>query len=201
MIDEIKLLKVDNELNERFLRKNDPELLNGIMAATLETEKRKTKIQFAESVQKTENENTVAVVPQSGNSSEISRNASVGESFGTRSRAASTTSSADIRAGRPHMNLSFVIKSEICENECILERTDLNTFEHNMRAQFCELLADVEEIKLTTKDILYATEMFKDFVVRKGRIIFYDFLRVKDLLRTRIAIHNICLDLVFNSYS
>lgn len=166
LITEIKLLKVDNELNERFLHENDPELLNGIVAATLDAEKRKTKIQFAESV----NENQS--VAQTGNTSEISQNASFADSslglHSRPSRAASLGSSiGTFRGGR--MNLSFVVKSDICEIESELEWTKLNVFEQNMRTQFGELLAEIEEIKLTTQDILYTTEMFKYFVIVKGK--------------------------------
>lgn len=170
LIEEIKLLKVDNELNERFLKKNDPELLNGIMAATKETEKRKIKIQFAESVHEYQTETNNIVAPTS-NSSENSRSASFAESlYGSQSRASSRASSVGtFRAGREPMNLSFVIKSEICSIECSLELKELNLFEQSMKTQFCELLAEVEEIKLTTQDILYATDMFKDFVICKGK--------------------------------
>lgn len=165
MIEEIKLLKVDNELNERFLRKNDPELLNGILIAT-ETEKRKTKIQFADSV----HEHETHVGAQTGNSSENSRNVSFNDSH---SRAGSTASSVGtFRSGR-HANLSFVIKWDICDVELGIELVDLKSFEQIMRTQFCELLAEMEEIKLATQDIRYATDMFKDFVICKGKKIEY----------------------------
>lgn len=170
LIEEIKLLKVDNELNERFLRKNDPELLNGILAATLESDKRKTKIQFAESVHENQNETSNVVAP-TGNSSEISRSGSLAASpYGSYSRTPSIASSTGtFRAGRSPMNLSFVIKLEICETECAVERGDLNVFEQNMKTQFCELLAEIEEIKFTTQDVLHAIEMFKEFVIVRGK--------------------------------
>lgn len=171
---EIKLLKVENELNERFLQKNDPELLNGILTATLDTEKRKTKIQFAESVQDHQTVNAVQTNADTGNSSENSRNASFVESlYGSTPRAASTASSAGtFGVGRQQMSLSFVIKADICEAECKLERTVLDAFEQKMKTKFCELLAEVEEIKLTTKDLNHATERFNDFVIAKGKITF-----------------------------
>lgn len=174
LMEEVKLLKVENELNERFLGKNDPELLNGIMAATLETEKRKTTIKFADSVHEhiTGNDNVLGSVqtPVTGNSSEISRSA--GSNAGSaHSRAESIVSSVGTSRGRHQANLSFVIKSEICEAECKLEQTDLDVFEQNMRSQFCQLLAETEEIKLATKDVIHATEMFSDFVIAKGKAI------------------------------
>lgn len=169
LIEEIKLLKIDNELNERFLRKNDDELLAGLMAATHDTENRKTKIQFAESVHEPQTK-TNNVVPQTCNSSEHSRNTSsiAGSSIPSRS-ASSISSIGSLRRRRQPMSLSLVIKTNICQTECDVERGELNIFQQNMRSQFTDLLAEVEEIKLTTQDILYATGMFKDFVILKGR--------------------------------
>lgn len=167
-MEEIKLLKVDNELNERFLRKNDPELLNGIMAATLEPDNRKTKIQFAESVH--DYQKDTGNVASTVNSSEKSRSLDESSTVGSHSKNASIASSTGtFHKGQSQKCLSFVIKSEICEGECALERADLNVFQQNMRSQFCEILAEIEEIKLTSQDALHATEMFKDFVVLKGK--------------------------------
>ncbi|KAG4066405.1 hypothetical protein HA402_007041 [Bradysia odoriphaga] len=66
------------------------------------------------------------------------------------------------------MGLSFAVKTGICENECEVERAALNIFEQNMRTQFTELLAEIEEIKLTSQDVCYARETFNDFVISKG---------------------------------
>lgn len=188
-MEEIKLLKVDNELNERFLRKNYPELLNGIMAATLEPDNRKTKIQFAESVH--EHQKETGIVASTANSSEKSRSRSLDESsnFGSHSKGASIASSVGtFQVGQSQKSLSFVIRSEICESECALERADLNVFEQNMRSQFCELLAEVEEIKLTSQDALHATEMFKDFVVVKGKEV-RCFINLKSELKKGVLVY------------
>lgn len=155
LIEEIKLLKLDNVLNERFLRKNDEELLNGILTE-MDTENRKPKIQFAESVSEHQNE--------SGVPHTISRDISFAESI---SRASSISSLAGSRARKP-TNLSFVVKSNICQSESDLERASLGAFEHMMKAKFIDLLAEIEEIKLTTQDVRYAADMFQDFVIEKG---------------------------------
>lgn len=169
-MEEIKLMKVENELNERFLLKNDPELLLGI-TATLETAKRKPKIQFAQSVDEFKSKPELKAVKSAvstDESSDFSRKASVA-TFCSYARSPSVASSiGTFRTGRQQANLSFVIKSEICIAECKLERNELNTFEQNMRGEFCELLAEIEEIKMTTQDVIHAYEAFKDYVVEKG---------------------------------
>lgn len=163
-------MKIENELNERFLRKNDPELLNGILAATLETEKRKTKLRFADSV----NEHQTAKANNSVQSltrrvsGMISRTPS-GSSFETHSRGPSVTSLGTFRTGRQQATLSFLIKLDICEAECKHELLDLRRFEMKMKSEFCQLLAEIEEIEFTTKDVSHAIETFQDFVVKKGK--------------------------------
>lgn len=167
MIDEIKLLKVENELNERFLRKNDVELLNGILASAHDTEHRKTKIQFIESVHEHRAQTHTVGTPTS-HSAETTLSLSEGNSSLRSRRASSLSSTGTFQRTREPMLLSLAVKTGICENECEVERAALNTFEQNMKTQFTELLAEVEEIKLTDQDVCYAREMFEDFVISKG---------------------------------
>lgn len=154
---------MENELNERFLRKNDVELLNGILASTQDTENRKTKIQFAESVRAHRVDSNAAVTP-TVRSSENSLILSDGDSH---SRRASSISSMGTFQKKP-TDLSFVIKTGICENEREVECAALDKFEQNMKIQFTDLMAEIEEIKLSSHDVCYAREMFEDFVILKG---------------------------------
>lgn len=183
LIDEIRVLKVENELNERFLRKNDVELLNGILASTKDTENRKTKIQFAESVHEHRTDLHTVGTP-TGLSSENSLSLISEANSSLRSRRTSSISSTGtFQRNRQPVGLSLAVKTGICENECEVERAALHTFQQNMKTRFTELLAEVEEIKLTNQDVCHARELFTDFVILKGEIIVACFVRVVHLFK------------------
>lgn len=164
----ISYVELENTLIERFLERNDPALLVGI-TKLMKKPKRPTKIQFA-SVPEYEENNS-----QKGSSlvgSMISRQKLIDDtsSIGTatsfnRSLGSSMRTTDSLRQ---NSNVSYAVKINLCDKECAIVCREMEKLQQETKQKLRDLIASVDELKLTNREAIETLNDFTEFVHGNG---------------------------------
>lgn len=152
---------LENELFEGYLEKNDPELLVGIKKE-LAKQKATPRIHFALNANKSRETMRSAV---SGSSCRTSRSLQ----FDTISTG--TMASRSIRTmDSQHQDacVSFAMRAELAVKEAARMRRNSELIEAETKIKCRDLIAEIEELRLTNDELIETRRGFKDFVLEKG---------------------------------
>lgn len=153
---------LENELFERYLEKNDPEMLVGIKKE-LAKQKAKTRIHFALTSNKSRETMRSAV---SGFSCRTSRSLQFdATSIGTN---ASFRSNRTMDSQRQDARVNFAMRAELAVKERATMRCDSDRIEAETKIKCRDLIAEVEELRLTNDELNETRREFKEFVLENG---------------------------------
>lgn len=154
---------LENELFERYLEKNDPELLVGIKKE-LAKQKAIPRIHFALTSNKSHETMHSAV---SGYSCRTSRSLQFdATSIGT--NASFNRSIRTMDSQRQDGCVSFALRAELAAKEAATMRNQSDRIEAESKIKCRDLIAEVEELRLTNDELNETRREFKDFVLENG---------------------------------
>lgn len=160
---EMAVIDLENELFERYLDKNDPELLVGIKKQ-LAKQKAAPRIQFALSSNKSHETMHSAV---SGFSGRTSRSLQLDAA----SIVTSTSFNRSIRtmdSQRQDACVSFAMRAELAAKEAATMRHNANRIQAEAKIKCRDLIAEMEELRLTNDELNETRREFREFVLEKG---------------------------------
>lgn len=161
--------RLENGYLERYLERNNPELLLGVTKMMERHVVTDTRIHFAPSIHFDHSGATNAsdrrfAYKSRGDGDNVSI-ASTLMSFSNASCASMrTTDSTDgVPAG-----LSYAMKIELVEKDCHAFEAKIEQLRTVTKAELCDVAAQVEELKLTNQEAVETLAEFRDFVMTKG---------------------------------
>lgn len=156
---DMEYTQLENGMIERYLDKNDPELLLGVTQLMLKP-RQPTRIHFAES-SITMNVNTEAIV-----TSQRSKRA---DNMDTMSMVTQSNVSQSFRSnnslGLNNSRVNYTMRSELCDQDTLRFSLTLDRIRSSTREELRLIVAKVEELKITKEEAIETLNEFRTFVL------------------------------------
>lgn len=156
---DLEYTQLENGMIERYLDKNDPELLLGVTQLMLKP-RQPTRIHFAES-SITMNVNTEAIV-----TSQRSKRA---DNMDTMSMVTQSNVSQSFRSnnslGLNNSRVNYTMRSELCDQDTLRFSLTLDRIRSSTREELRLIVAKVEELKITKEEAIETLNEFRTFVL------------------------------------
>lgn len=151
-------IDLENELFERYLEKNDPELLVGVKMQ-LARQKAPPRIQFATNAKR-----SVDTTHSVGNQSR----ASIFDNISIGTTASFARSARTIDSQQQDMRVGYGMRTELCNKEISVVNAETDRIQETTKCQCRELIAEIEELRMSNDEVTVTRREFKDFVLVKG---------------------------------
>lgn len=159
---DIAEIDLENELFERYLEKNDPELLVGIKKQ-LARQKAPARIQFAVMAKR-----SVDTTHSGGNFSRISRASTIFDTISIGTAASFARSARTLDSQQQEMRVGYGMRIELCNKELAVVNAETDRIQAITKSECRELIAQIEELKMTNQEVTETLREFKDFVLVNG---------------------------------
>lgn len=160
---EVAEIDLENELFERYLEKNDPELLVGIKMQ-LARQKAPARIQFAVNAKR-----SYDTAHSFGNfSRRESRASTIGDTVSINTAASWARSARTLDSQQQEMRVGYGMRIELCKKETAVVNAETDRIQGITKIQCRELTAQNEELRLTNEEATETRLEFKNFVLTNG---------------------------------
>lgn len=160
---ELADMDLENELFERYLEKNDPELLVGIKMQ-LARQKTPARIQFALLAKR-----SVDTAHSTGNySRRESRASTLYDTLSIGTVASFARSARTLDSQQQEMRIGYNMRAELCNKEASIVNAETDRIQGITKIQCRELIAQIEDLRTTNDEVTETRREFKDFVLVNG---------------------------------
>lgn len=160
---EVAEIDLENELLERYLEKNDPELLVGIQMQ-LAKQKAPARIKFAVNAKR-----SVDTTHSAGNfSRRESLTSTIFDTISIGTAASFARSARTLDSQQQEMRVGYGMRTELCNKEAAVVMAETDRIQGITKLQCRELIAEIEELRLTNDEVIETRREFKEFVLVNG---------------------------------